>query len=42
MEHMAPYLIAYIAFMTAKSAAGKTAPTTEAKIVNACGKFGYD
>lgn len=41
-EHMAPYLIACIAFVTAKSAAGKTATPTEAKIINACAKFGYD
>jgi len=39
VELMAPYLMAYIAFVTAKSAAGRTATPTEAKIVNTCWKF---
>lgn len=41
-EHVAPALIASIALVTAKSAAGKTAAPAEAEIVNACGRFGDD
>lgn len=39
VEHMATYLIACIAFVTAKSAAGRTATTTEAKVIDTSGNF---
>lgn len=34
VEHVAPHPMAYMALLTAKSGAGKTAPPTEGKIVN--------